>query len=1443
MFANSSKPVVVLVFLLLASLSSAQLVESDFNDLIPGDLSGQAGGNGWGVGTSFTPSGANLINVVSGDLTAPAFTNYAITQGGTGQHLLGVDGPVNYSRDLATPTGNSDDIWFSFIAQLGDLDGNGDSSGRTGINIDATASNGGRFLMRGISGGNMEIFREGGGSVDYPLDLNPFLVVGRLQLNAAGNDTLSWWYNPDVTTLDTTFPDDSFTGGDWDAGDGISTLGMQLYGGDEGRLDAFRFSNGVDAYMDVTGVSLPPSTTVFEWNLDADGNTSVGANWDAGTVPTAGSIVRFGNIITEDRTVNVDAPLSVIGLEFTTANGQYLIDGPSSLTLTGGSTVNVSAGSHTINAEIAGSNGLVKVGGGTLFLSGSNTYTGVTDVQSGTVRVTNSDAINDTVNVGSTFVFQGVLDENGDPTGAGFSGTFSPDITGSGQVAISDTLGSEVVAFDTAKSWDGVLNINGGQLEISDAGALGTGGATTASRTNVNSSGNNDGQLQLSNNITVSDELLRLRGREDKNPKSHVRNNSGNNTWASAVELTSATGAVSTIESASGNLNITGTIVEGDLANGNFETAALTLRLAGAGDGSINAISDVDGLLALQPNINLEKTGAGTWTIATASTDSTLYHQGTTAVKEGTLVVSASGNDGELRSSTIEVSSGATFDASGFGLYNLQVGQTLSGGGTVVGNLGTFNDNDISPGDNGVGTLNVNGNLTYSAFATASPLGINVQLGNTTTVGGGVNDLIDVSGSVTLAGNDQGAVNITPVGGSLATGTYSIIRGTSVSGSAATRLSPQIVGADGTVLTTRQTVSISNTGTTVDVNVSGSAANLVWQGSVDGNWDVNATANWDNGGGNDVYVDLDQVTFNDTAATTNVNVAQTTYPGQVTMSQSGTYTFTGANSIRSLGPIQMNSGTTVLANASNAGISANVASGATLQAGGSAGNLSTSFSGNVVAESGSTLRIGDDGFSGAPPVSTSEDFESLATGIVFQNNTVEPTSPLTGWQLIDARSSTSTQTGNDDVVMELNDTATSGISLAQTVANTDFPNGGSAHNGSMAISPLDTSRSIDTITAVMGQDDPSGGFADASLVFGFVDQDNYFYAQITQGEGIAIRHVVADVRSTLVDSGAGIGNFANNTPWDVTVVHNSAAGTATLTVTDGSNTQSVTVADAALTQDGLAGIGSHNDAWFLDSISVTTEDPSAAVFTVDGNLELEAGSVLEMDVASTANLDRLVVNGNLDANGVFELNATTSFMGAEGQVFDLIDFNSASGAFSSFDLPTLDAGLLWDTDSLLIDGTLSITAPMTTCDFSGDGACDLTDIDLLVAAIAAGTNDPTFDLTGDGFVDTADRDQWLADAGAMNLASGNSYLLGDANLDGSVDVSDFNIWNNNKFTAVAAWSSGDFNSDGSIDVSDFNIWNTNKFNSADGSLVVPEPSAYAMLVLGLLIAVFDRRRR
>jgi hypothetical protein len=152
-----------------------------------------------------------------------------------------------------------------------------------------------------------------------------------------------------------------------------------------------------------------------------------------------------------------------------------------------------------------------------------------------------------------------------------------------------------------------------------------------------------------------------------------------------------------------------------------------------------------------------------------------------------------------------------------------------------------------------------------------------------------------------------------------------------------------------------------------------------------------------------------------------------------------------------------------------------------------------------------------------------------------------------------------------------------------------------------------------------------------------------------------------------------------------------------------------------------------------------------------------------------------------------------------------------------------------------------LAVPLSGPDLNRDDLVDCADVDSLVAAIVANSNDVLFDLTGDAIVNQLDLDEWLRQAGGVNLTSGGAYLYGDANLDGGVDVADFNIWNGNKFTGASGWCSGDFNADGFVDVSDFNLWNVNKFSAADRAVTVPEPSAI-LLSLAFAAAVLAFRR-
>ena len=94
---------------------------------------------------------------------------------------------------------------------------------------------------------------------------------------------------------------------------------------------------------------------------------------------------------------------------------------------------------------------------------------------------------------------------------------------------------------------------------------------------------------------------------------------------------------------------------------------------------------------------------------------------------------------------------------------------------------------------------------------------------------------------------------------------------------------------------------------------------------------------------------------------------------------------------------------------------------------------------------------------------------------------------------------------------------------------------------------------------------------------------------------------------------------------------------------------------------------------------------------------------------------------------------------------------------------------------------------------------------------------------------------------------------GDANLDGTVNLSDFNRLAANFGSTTGDWSQGDFNYDSNVNLSDFNRLAANFGLSAAGPTVtpedwarlgaaVPEPGSLALLSAGALLGLRRRRR-
>ncbi len=179
------------------------------------------------------------------------------------------------------------------------------------------------------------------------------------------------------------------------------------------------------------------------------------------------------------------------------------------------------------------------------------------------------------------------------------------------------------------------------------------------------------------------------------------------------------------------SLTGSGTIDNASVIDGANVAADVTVGVTG-GSGMFNGpIMNT----STKVRISLTKAGAGTQTFT-----GPLGHKGPTTVNAGTMALSGLGSIN--LSPTINVVTNATLDVTSRtdGTLTVNAGQTLKGGGTVLGmvnNLGT-----LAPGAS-IGTLAISGNLVLDAASTntfevngSTPANDVVQLGAGVTYGG-----------------------------------------------------------------------------------------------------------------------------------------------------------------------------------------------------------------------------------------------------------------------------------------------------------------------------------------------------------------------------------------------------------------------------------------------------------------------------------------------------------------------------------------------------------------------------------------------------------------------------------------------------------------------------------------------------------------------------------
>lgn len=719
-----------------------------------------------------------------------------------------------------------------------------------------------------------------------------------------------------------------------------------------------------------------------------DTNWSSLGNWSGGAIPTAGDTVLFDNVFlgfpaaTVDNIVDTAFTINSLSYQTTSTNGFHttLIPGGRSLVIegSGGNAIFVGTGvqqnNESVYYRIVGSGSLAvtnPTGTITAVQPGANVDHRATLDLSG---LTNFSANLDQMLVGAmTFVTTGInrpmgavllADTNYIQTAAG---TTKPGIM------VAAYPGSDTNVRGTQQlflGWHNIINADvismGGHKSI---GQILFRAGLTGGYAQIRGSAGGADKVKL---LTIGDPRARivdLTGGGTSVASTGTFDTTGNKLDLTVVDLMVARTQTTGAGNSTGTLTLDQGTIEADNLYLGYHTPGTSTAANATGTLNVNGTASVT---VNNDLVMANKVGTGTPVgNLNVATNATVNVKGNFVTAGGTSTVTLNGGTINLQPVGDAAPGHATISS-------------LNGGGSILNAANVTNTVLLSPGTAGTaGTLNIGGNLALPASA-----GVNLNLSSVTTVGGGVNDLVSITGDLTLNSN---VLTLIPMATTLASGSYRLLEhtGTRTGFFAFTNVS-------------RYTAALDYAANQVNLLVSGSGGNVRWNGTGSAAWDLTAS-NWFNTGAAamDKFLQLDHVLVDDSGAYTNllrlgtvlfpntvtVNSSTINYlfggtgriSGPASLTKSGTGSLTLSNANDFTGNILINAGTLRAANNSALGLTngtTTIASGATLDLGGASlfnpGEFIT-VSGSGMGNTGAILNSGADQNNGLRYVSLAGD--------------------------------------------------------------------------------------------------------------------------------------------------------------------------------------------------------------------------------------------------------------------------------------------------------------------------------------------------------------------------------------------------------------------------------------------------------------------------------------